>query len=48
LNNPALTAFTLNFDRLLVMATFVYVAIVWRRLNRGVPVGQTERVASPA
>jgi hypothetical protein len=49
LNNPALTALALNFDRLLAMATFVYVAILWRRLNRVAPVGaEKERVTSPA
>jgi len=47
-DNAAFTAVALNFDRLLATATFGYVAIVWRRLNRVVPVGEKERVAGPA
>jgi hypothetical protein len=40
-----LTGLALNFDRLLAIATFVYVAVVWKRLNNVVPVAEHERMA---
>jgi hypothetical protein len=49
LDNPAWTAVVLNFDRVLALATFVYVAILWRRLNREAAVAaENERIPSPA
>ena len=46
LNSAALTALALNFDRLLAIATFVYVARVWRRLPRRVPVAAANERAT--